>query len=246
VYDLLRRQGYSDGDATALVTALTKTDRDTRRRSVESQARSQMAKYWETGILTEDDYRALLVQHGLDEQEAVEAVRLSQVDRAYQRARRVITFVHRRYIAGAVDRGQALALLHQAGVMEPQAGDYINDWQIEVVGKHREISAAQAIKLACQGLISLPELIARLTNLGYDQDDVRVLSAEAIQCASERASRLAAQAARNEKQRQNDLIKAQRQAAQAITQARPALSRHGSPKQLRTWYCEGLVGQAEV
>ncbi len=246
VVELLLRQGYSPGDAQVLSESVARNDREAKRKQIEAKARGKVADYWELGIITDADYRGLLTASGLSPEEATEVLDLANVDYRYKRVGKVVAYVRRQFTRGSLDPQTARIRLQQAGIVEPRVVDYLADWGLEVQAKGKEIPAAKAVRWACAGIISVADLRGRLVNLGYPPDDVDGMTVEAQQCANERVVRAAAAAARAEKARNRDLIAAQRAAANVIKSSRQALSKHGSPTQLRKWFCEGHIGQAEL
>jgi hypothetical protein len=246
VKELLLRQGYSDGDANVLAESVERSDRDQRRRGIEQQAKGQVAKYWELGIIDDQGYQDLLVKHGLTVGDAKEAVNLANLDLQFKRVTKIVQFVRRQYITGAITREQAIAQLRQVGVTDDRIALYVEDWQLEIKAKHKEVSAGKAVQFACKGLISAANLRLRLTNLGYQEADVGPLMQEAVICQQSLAARAAAIEARANRQLQSSLKQQQRAAAQAIVTARRQLASHGSPAQLRKWFCQGHIGELEV
>jgi hypothetical protein len=246
VTELLRRQGYSEGDAAVLAESVERNDRDVRRRGIEQQAKGQLARYWELGAIDSAQYRALLKEHGLTPTQADETVALADLDLKYKRLTKIIDFVRRQFIKGVLDANQAANQLRQAGVVNDRISVYIEDWQLEIQTKHREISAAKAVQWACKGLITAADLQARLENLGYRPEDVSALIAEARVCQAALASRAASQQAKQQAASARQLQQIQRDAARAIVNARRQLAAHGSPAQLRKWFCQGHLSQMDL
>ena len=246
VVELLLRQGYSEGDAKVLAASVERADKQARRRQIETESKATLGRYWELGIITDDDYLRLLVQHGLTPADAQETLALAQVDLKYQRIRKIVTAVHKKYIRGEVNDAQAANLLHQAGINADRAGQLLEDWRLELSPTRKTISAQHAQKMACQGLMTLADLAVRLKNLGYPDQDVAALVAEALVCQQGRATQAAEKSAKARQAQILALQRQQKEAAQAIQAARRQLAAHGSPAQLRKWYCAGHIGQAEV
>jgi hypothetical protein len=246
VKELLLRQGYSDGDATVLAESVERNDRDVRRRGIEQQAKGQLARYWELGAIDSAQYRTLLEQHGLTPAQADETIALADLDLKYKRLTKIVDFVRRQFIKGILDANQAANQLRQAGVVNDRVPIYIEDWQLEIQTKHREVSAQKAVQWACKGLITLADLQARLGNLGYLPADIAGLVAEAQICQATLATRAANQQARQQAASARQLQQIQRAAAQAIVNARRQLAAHGSPAQLRKWFCQGHLSQSDL
>jgi hypothetical protein len=246
VVDLLRRQGYSEGDAEILAESVERNNRDTQRRAIEQQAKGQLAKYWELGIISREEYVKLLIDHGLSPEDAESASRLGEVDLKAKRVEKIVLYLHRQFISGVVDADTARRSLIDVGVTPERSALYVADWQMEVKARHKEVSAGRAIKWACQGLISVDELTIRLGNLGFDPQDVAGLRAEAILCQQALAGKAANALEKRQRQQIAALKSAQREAALAIREARRQLSSHGTPSQLRKWYCDGHLAEADL
>lgn len=246
VTELLLRQGYSPGDAAVLAESVERADRDARRKTIEQQAKGQLAKYWELGAIDSGQYRDLLIQHGFTARQADDTVTLADLDLKFKRLQKIIDFVRKQVVSGAINTTQAADQLRQAGVVNERIAAYLEDWDLEVKVKHREISAQKAVKWACQGLINLEQLQTRLQNLGYHPQDVDGLIAEARICQAGLATRAATQAAKQQAASARQLQRVQREAARAIVEARRQLASHGSPSQLRKWFCAGHLDQASL
>jgi hypothetical protein len=246
VVDLLRRQGYSEGDAEVLAESVERNNRDAQRRAIEQQAKGQIAKYWELGIISSEQYVQLLIDHGLSPEDAQSAARLGEIDLKAKRVQQIVLYLRRQFLSGVVDAEGTRRSLVDVGVTPERAAFYVADWQMEVKARHREISAGRAMKWACQGLISLDELRIRLANLDYDQPDIAGLLAEATACQQGLAGKAANALEKRQRQQIAALKSAQREAARAIQAARRQLSSHGTPSQLRKWYCDGHLGEADL
>lgn len=246
VVELLRRMGYSPYDSETIAQSVERNDRVQRRKGIESQARGQIVRYWETGIIDQEEVKRLLTLRGMSPEEAQDTADLAELDLRDKRAKSVITQVKRQYIAGKIDCTEAGQTLRIFGLTESRITLYCEEWQLELKTEHKEISAGKAVQLACKGLISVEDLRRRLTNLGYEDEDVRALTAEAEACAADRAARLLAQQAREQERSQRRLKQIQREAKQAIQEARRQLASHGTPDKLRKWFCEGHIGSTEL
>lgn len=246
VTELLLRQGYSPGDAAVLAESVERNDASARRKTIEQQAKGQLAKYWELGAIDAGQYRDLLIQHGLAPAQADETVALADLDLKFKRLQKIVDFVRKQFITGVVNAAQAANQLRQAGVVNERVATYLEDWDLEVKVKHREISAQKAVQWACKGLITVDQLQNRLTNLGYAPQDIEGLIAEARVCQAGLAARAATQLVRQQAASAKQLQAVQRNAARAIVEARRQLASHGSPAQLRKWFCQGHLGQADL
>lgn len=246
VKELLLRQGYSDGDAAILAQSVELNERNARRKTIEQQAKGQLARYWEQGIIDDDTYRDLLIKHGMQPDDARDTLELARLDLESKRVVKITEFVRRQFLSGGLDNIQALQQLHEVGVLEPRASQFVEDWSLEIKAKHKQVAAGKLVQWACKGLITVPDLQRRLLNLGYLAPDIAGIIGEAELCQAGLAAKAARQQAAQERQSERSLVQQQKTAAQAIATARRQLASHGSPSQLRKWFCAGHVGAAEV
>lgn len=240
------RWGYSPGDAKDLSDDIIKSVDMVKAKPGQCAGCKLVEQAWEVGIIGAADLQEYYARYGLTDEEALARAEATVLQRDVARAKQVIATIRSSYLSGESSDVQAQALLQGYGIQPARIQEYINDWQIERGSKRKLISAQQNIKWACQGLISYDQLTARLANLGYDQEDVQGLSAEAAICQRTNLLKAIQQAAKNAAQEQKQAIAAQKAAAQQLQQARKMLASHGSPTQLRKWFCEGLIGSPEV
>lgn len=246
IKDTLLRQGYSDGHAEVLTESVIRQDKLQRRKTVESQAKSQIERYWSLGIIDAQQFNTMLQQHGLSPDDAALTVSLADTQLQYERVKSIVTVLRTRFRKGKADAAQTRLELIQVGVRSDRADQYLQDWQLELQEKEKEVSAAQNVKWACQGLITLGDLISRLHNLGYHDEDIKILATEAEMCAADRAAKALANIARENEKAQKRLKQIQKDAQTAIRTAQAQLAKHGNPQQLRKWFCEGHIAELDV
>lgn len=246
LFEWALRQGYSDKDAGDIATDIDTWA--TRRENKETTCRgcNVVEKAYEVGIIDRGQMQALFSKLGVPAKEAAARADLVDVDLKSRRALEVVRSLRRQYLAGKIGDQQAQILLAQYGLVAVRIDEYLSDWKLEKATNFKEIAAQKAIKWACQGIVAIDDLVKRLTNLGYQQPDIAGMVAEAELCALTIAARAAAAVQKAAEKQARALIAAQKAAAQAITQARRALASHGSPAQLRKWFCEGNIGQPEL
>jgi hypothetical protein len=162
------------------------------------------------------------------------------------RARRVIGRLRSLYLAGSLDRIQTGNKLVDLGLTGERINEYLADWDLELKGRRREISAGKILADAKLGLLSAEYAIVRLSNLGYQEEDLVIFDAE---IAYARAIAAQKALAKIEAQREKE-IRAEIARIKAIKaahkEAQTMLAKHGSPAQLRKWFCESHIGEDEV
>lgn len=252
VYDLERlygwglRQGYSQTDATDIAADIWLWAEGQKKKPAAARGKHIAMAAYEIGLISKPDLVTMLLGFGLEAADANQEADLADTELATRRAREVVSTIRRRFLSGDLALGDAQNALAGYGLVATRINEYLDDWQLERRTNMRQIAAQKAIKWTCQGLLSVDQLRTRLANLDYQPNDIEGMIAEAALCASALAARAAAAAARQATAQQRALIAAQKAAAQAIQQARRQLASHGSPAQLRKWFCEGHVGEIEV
>lgn len=246
LFDWAVRHGYGVPDAIDIATDIDRAVTQKEEKPTACVQCRMAESAYRAGVLDGDALAAAYAAFGVPLEQGVQRAKAVELELKVDRAKQVVSVIRSRYLRGELDDQQAGDMLRGFGIVPERLGMYLSDWALERTGQRKQVSAAQAQKWACNGLIGLDDLAVRLRNLGYGDNDVSVLSAQAMQCQQTMAAKAAAAGARAERQRQRDLIAAQRSAAQQLMQARRALSSHGTPAQLRRWYCEGLIGEPEV
>jgi hypothetical protein len=246
VYFLFRRMGYSDKDASDLADTVERNEQEQRGKEKTTKAQKQVLDQWKLGILSDADAEQLLIAFGLPEEETADVFRLAKMEEDTKRIEEVIRAIRSAFVTGRLAEGDARAQLVQLGLQNAWINEHLASWAFVRKEPRKLDSAARARQQACLGLMTIQELHDRLVNLGYSEQDARLLIGEAEVCQAGRAARALAAQQRQKQQQERQLIQQQRQAAQALQQARRALASHGSPAQLRRWYCQGVLGQAEL
>ncbi len=241
-----KRWGYSDRDATDIATNIERTVQEAKNKKKSCSGCAAIKRYYETGIITYEQAIEYFKGFGLSADDAQTEAAFMRLDVMEKRSRQVIAVLRRRYLTGDLSEDEARQALLGYGIMSIRTEEYLNDWALERSTNLRHVQAAKLVKWTCDGLIGVDDLVRRLTNLQYPPEDQAGMVAEATYCAGQLAARAAAKEAALERRTQADLKRAQTEAARVIKEAQRALAAHGSPAQLRRWYCEGHVSQAEV
>jgi hypothetical protein len=238
--------GFNDRDAQLITDANIKASNDRLRKAAESQARSSYASAWELGTIDDAQYRQLLSAHGLFPDEVETAVQLALVQDQERYARRIVTTLRGQYLRGKISAGEASAKLGQVGIMPARVARYLATWSVEKEGVYPEIAASKLLKFAEQGLIPIGEVIRRLGNLGYQAADIDLLVSDLTYQLAARQAKALQKLAKAQKQLEADAERALRAADAATRKIRSDLARHGTPSKLKTWLCDGLIGEPEA
>src|SRR5579864_1647979 len=240
------RWGYSEQDALDIASDIEASVTGAEQKKTSCKGCATCDQAFEVGVLSRDELQQCYTDYGMPPEEAAKNAGLADLKLAVKRGREIVGNVRKRFLRGTLNAQQASQLLQQWGIKIDRVQNYLADWQLEFEAGRKELSAAQAVKYACQGIISVEDLVTRLTNLGYPPDDQNALISEAAVCASNLAAEQAAKVARADRQAKADAYTAARRARQSLVEAQRYLASHGTPKQLHDWFCAGTVGESEV
>jgi hypothetical protein len=95
--------------------------------------------------------------------------------RTIKQTEQVISAVRTKYLGHHIADTEVTALLGAAGVPSAQVAYLLSNWQIEIQGYTRTLTAAQIVKAVKLTLIQPPDGEARLMALGYSQVDADLL-----------------------------------------------------------------------
>lgn len=246
LFQWTQRQGYSRGDGNDITNAIANDVAKAANKATTCSQCKLVESAYQVGVISAADLETYYKQFGLTSEEASTRAGIVKLELSISRSRGVITSVRKRFLTGALSAGQAQDLLTSYGLVQQRVTEYVQDWQLELAGPRKQASTGQVMKWACNGYISGLELEARLTNMGYPPDEIVYLLEEAASCAAALQTKAAAAQAKKQQQSINALKAQQKAAAQQIQMARKALSSHGTPTQLRKWFCEGHIGEMEV
>jgi len=246
VLEWAKRWGYSDRDASDIADNIEASVQPKTGRATACKGCATCDAAYELGILDLPRLQICYQDWGMSKEDAAKNATLADLKLRVKRVREITANVRKRYLKGTLSDQQASQLLQGLGLTLDRVGLYLQDWQLEFEAGRREISTAQAVKYACQGVISVPDLVVRLTNLGYGADDQEALVQEASVCAGNLSAQTQAKQARKTKQQQADAYTAARRARMSLMEAQRYLASHGSPKQLHDWFCQGAIGEPEV
>jgi hypothetical protein len=171
---------------------------------------------------------------------------VAQQDHDNKRTAKIVSSIRKQFLTGKIDQRGVNSILSAYGINSQSINDYIVDWQVELTSGTKEVSAGKCVKWACDGIISLQELDVRLSNLGYDQADRQNMAVEATLCNQQRLARIAAEQQRALDKGHKAQVALQKYGCELFQKARRQIASHGSPNQLRKWFCEGTVGAPEV
>jgi hypothetical protein len=144
-------------------------------------------------------------------------------------------------LSGRQNEGQTRNGLILLNVQPARIDQYLRLWRIEFDCGRKEMSTRQIIRLAREGLLTPAQVDARLVNLGWDDDDRRVLMAEVQRNVNLEFAKAQAKAARTVQQQQAALQRAATLARQEQERLAKQLTATGTPTNLHRWYVRGTI-----
>lgn len=240
------RQGYAEADAFDIAQDIENWATQAKKTKIKAQGLAQLRQAYDLGLLDLNDLPPLATAWGIDQQDLGVWMAVTEQEHSNKRAGKVLAAIRKQFLTGKIDQQGARNVLVQYGINANAINDYLADWQVEQTSHTRDVAAQKAIAWACKGVISLAELSRRLDNLGYSAVDRDAMMVEAAQCQKNLLAKIAEQQEREDEKSHKAQVAIQRHACQVFQDARRRLASHGSPNQLRKWYCEGTVGDVEV
>jgi hypothetical protein len=206
----------------------------------------QVEEGWEIGIVDDADFVQILADAGVNIAETQTRINAASAKRNVDLAKKLVDDLHKAYLRGAFDWSQTAKFLDQVGITPRRQIEYHRFWDAERQASPRELTAQQLINFAVDGLTDLPSVAKTLRNLNYSDSAISILLGDIRMRLAAKVSRdaekLHAEALKGERALQQQVR--QLAAAQRATMA--ALSRHGSPAKLKTWYCNGDISGPDV
>jgi len=241
-----KRWGYSPRDALDITEDVWRNVKGATAKKAACKGCAACEQAFEIGVLSEYQLTQCFVGYGASEADAARDTQLARLRLKTRRAREIVANVRKRFLRGTLSVDQARNLLTQYGLAAARVADYLDDWQLEFEAGRKEISASQAVRYACEGLIAIPELVNRLTNLGYPEADQAAMVGQALYCAANLAAATEKKLERAQRTSANELYTAARRQRQIVIETQRLLAAHGSPNTLKKWFCEGVIGECEV
>lgn len=242
----LRQMGFRQDYAGKQADALLKQIADQEAERLLKLVSRQVNEGWELGLVTDEQLRATYLGAGISQDEADYRIAAANFARNSKIAKGLIAEVHKAYLRGRWSWPQAATFLDQVGVASNRRDEYKRIWDGERQARGKELTQAQMLRAVVTGGMDLATYAQRLRNLDYDDSAIELLIYDARLKVAERETKalqaLATEADKSERAK----LAAARKADQIARQARADLSRHGTPSQLKTWFCNGDISVADV
>ena len=169
--EYLKSLGYTEEDATALID----TSAATRSIKAKEITEAQTLALYEQKIISKEEAIKHLEGIGYHKGDAATLVQSRIAQRTLAERNRAITAVRKQYLAVQITEVEASTLLDKLGVLAEERDALLKDWEIELAGEVKTLTAHE-IGLAVQyGLWTAAQAHPKLVALGYAPDDATIL-----------------------------------------------------------------------
>lgn len=166
---------------------------------------------------------------------------LVDADWASELQRKAIAAQRKCFLSGRQNEGQTRNGLILLNVQPERIAQYLRLWRIEFDCGRKEMSTQKIQQLAREGLLTPGQVDTRLANLGWDDDDRRVLVQQIQRNVNLELAKQQAKAARTVQQQQAALARAATLARQEQERIARQLTATGTPTNLHRWYVRGTI-----
>lgn len=137
--------------------------------------KAELQAEYEGSFITETEYRQALTDLGYSGDELQLEIELGNARRVKKFRDAVVTKVQKAYVVREIDDGQARTDLASVAVTGEAADNILKLWAIERDVTTRTLTPAQIAKAYKRALITRPDALTRLDNLGYSATDAQLL-----------------------------------------------------------------------
>lgn len=168
---LMMEYGYSKADATAAIMA----GLGRRLQTYRDEALRNAATLYQDGIMPLDDVSKLAESVGHTAEEVKFIAQAADFRREAHLITTVTSAIKAKYLQHHITVNEASGLLDQAGISATERDYLIKLWQIEHSAFTRVLTPAQIVKAVTKELIQPDDGLAKLTALGYSEEDATLL-----------------------------------------------------------------------
>jgi ribosomal protein S16 len=151
----------------------------------------RVTEWFKSGVIDRDTAKRLYIESGLTEEQAERSIRLALIALKSERVASKVRIIKKRYLVGDLLPDQAKALLVKVGVELDKANELVDDWEVEIQVRSKQVAAGMLCRWYYRNLISSDEYAIRLRRIGYQPDDVsRIIAECSASSAEKRADRM--------------------------------------------------------
>lgn len=176
----LQDNGYQEQAADLFAQSLIKANARKRAQQQLGLTRSLIEDAWRTGVINSVQAVSFLVQTDYSVDEANAAVVAWDLDLANRQAKQVVNGIRRNYLLGDLTDNQVATQLSTAGITNERISQYITRWGIEQRQYRLERTPSVLTRWLLAGLITVEQFEERLARIGWAQEDIERIIAEAM------------------------------------------------------------------
>lgn len=263
VEEYLRDEGYWERDVIVLSKEITLKEEIAQTRKAGEEIARVAIEAYTLGIMSEAELSVNLYRQTLktvadlnrfdtlplltQEQESLKdpytdaQIQAFKLKRLIETTKGTIDGIKKQFLSSMIDQQTARNLLTRAGATNQAVNDYIDAWVVEFHPKHKELETKELLDAAKWGYISVPQLIARLANLGWELTDIKLLLLNLNREVGIEQQKLLVEQAKSVEEQQRQLKELAKQAQEQQRIAHEALLEHGKPADLARWLNSGLL-----
>ena len=169
--------GYTEDDASALVSTSTSS----KTAHIKQATEAQILVMYEAHTITEEEAIAELGNLGYAEPEAKIIIEYVGAKRAVSEQNKAITMLRTAFMAHRIadtDASNAMDALH---VTPAQRDQLLTDWRIERASQVKVLTVAEITAAVKYGVVQFADAQAKLVEMGYSDNDAKVIISAAIQ-----------------------------------------------------------------
>lgn len=182
VYRSMDRLGYTHDEADALMARadsdLQYTTMSRARSRVVFSALTSIKKAIAAGVMSNLDAVQALENLGWKPEFAAGWVGIQASDAEVTLVKAATARIRSALFAGEIDANYVLTALGALGVTPDVASKFLTVWQVEMTPNRKRRGAAQIVNDVVQGMMSLEEALGRLMNLGFEDRDRQLFTAD--------------------------------------------------------------------
>lgn len=167
----MMEDGYKKEDATALASAASAE----RLKPYHDKILAQVQNLVIDSIISPDAAAETIKGLGYTDEQAGYITQAAELHREAATYKAAVGVIRQKYVSHHIDRITASGYLDQLGIMTDQRDQLLALWDIEAAAFTRDLTPAQVVKAAKNGLIEEPDALARLEAMGYNQVDAGLL-----------------------------------------------------------------------
>lgn len=167
--------GYNDSNADKLVRFTKQLKAQRKQAKGGTEKATSVLKYYKNWLIGTTEAKQRLMNGGLSEQAANEALEIVNTQRKNDSQLACIKGVKSQYKKYAINDLDAQRELVKIGVAVENISSLIAGWNCERSFKPRELTASQVCKAYKEGIISKEQYLLRLKAIGYGEDESGIL-----------------------------------------------------------------------